>query len=66
MFFGQDTFGERVGIVLCKYRNGTLKNDDAVVQMLVDKVDGAAGPLHAILEGLLLGIEPCECRKQRT
>ena len=41
--------------------DGALEDDDAVVQVLVDKMHGAAGYFDAVIEGLLLGFETWEC-----
>ena len=53
-----------VGIVVV-YRDGLLQDDDAVVDGFVDEVDGAAGDLGPIVEGLVLGVEAGEGGKQR-
>lgn len=62
VLFGENAGGEGVGIVGIEHRDGTLENDDAVVEVLIDEVDGAAGDLDSVVEGLLLGIEAGEGR----
>ena len=57
MFLGEDAFGERVRVVVGEDGDGALENDDAVIEMFVDEVDGAAGPLDAVVESLLLRVE---------
>ena len=57
VLFSKDSVGEGVCVVGVENWNGTLLNDGAVVEVLVDKVDGAAGYFDSIVEGLLLGVE---------
>lgn len=54
-----------MGIFVLENRNGALQNNDAVVEMLVDEVNGAAGPLDSVVKGLFLCVESREGRKQR-
>src|SRR6185437_3740351 len=61
----QDAFGEGVGVVRFEYRDGFLENDDAVVEFLVDEMDGASGDLDAVEPGLLLSVEAGEGGQQR-
>ena len=65
MLFGEDALGEGVGVVGLENRNCTLENDGAVVEVFVDEVHGAAGDFHAVVEGLLLGVEARESGQQR-
>jgi len=65
VLFGEDAFGEGVGVVGFENSNRSLENDSAVVEVLVDEVDGAAGDLYAVIECLLLGVEAGEGRQQR-
>lgn len=65
VFFGKDALREGAGIFVGEDRNGALQNDDAVIEMFIDEVHGAAGPLDAIVKGLLLRIEAGKCGKQR-
>lgn len=64
VFFGEDAIGEGVGIVCGEDGDGALEDDDAVVEVLVDEVDGAAGELNAVVEGLGLGVEAGEGGQQ--
>jgi hypothetical protein len=65
VLFNENAFGESVGVVGLENGDRSLKNDGSVIEMLVHKVDRAAGDLHAIVERLLLGIEAGEGGKQR-
>ena len=65
MLLRENARGKRVCIVVVEHRNRSLKNDRAVVQLVVDKVHGAARHLHAVVEGLLLRVEAGEGRQQR-
>ena len=65
VFFDQDALGERVGIVGLEDGNAALEDDNAVIQVLVDEVDGAAGEFAAVVEGLQLGFEAGEGWQQR-
>jgi hypothetical protein len=58
VLFGQDALGERVGVVGLEDGNGALQDDDAVIQVLVDKMDGAAGDFCAVVEGLRWASRP--------
>jgi hypothetical protein len=60
----EDAFGEGIGGVIVMDRDNALEDDDAVVDGLVDEVDGAAGDLGAELEGLGLGVEAGEGGQQ--
>jgi hypothetical protein len=64
VLFREDAVGEGVGVVGFKNRNGTLQNDGAVVEVLVDKVDSAAGDFDTVVEGLLLCVESRESGQQ--
>ena len=48
-------------IVAVEHGHGFLHDDRAVVEFLVDEVDGASGNLHAVGEGLLLRFEAGKC-----
>ncbi len=65
VLLGEDAGGEGVGIVAVEDRNGPLQDDDAVIELFVDKVDGAAGNLDAVIEGLLLRVETGKSGQQR-
>ena len=56
---------ERVRVIAGENGNGLLQDDDAVVELLVDKVHGASGDLDAVVEGLLLRVEPGKGGQQR-
>jgi len=45
VLFGEDAGGERVGVVGFEDGDRALQDDDAVVEMLVDKMHRAAGHL---------------------
>ena len=51
-------------IVAFEDRNAPLKNDDPVVEVLIDKMDGAPGDLAAIIEGLQLRVQTGKCGQQ--
>jgi len=51
-----------VTIIALQDRNGALKDDGPVVEVLVNEVDGAASDLHSVVECLLLGVEAWKCR----
>ena len=57
VLFDKDALGEGVRVVGFEDGNGALEDDGAVVEMFVDKVNGAAGDFYAVVEGLLLGVE---------
>ena len=65
MLLLENAVGESVGVVRGQDGDGSLEDDDAVVQLLIDKMDGAAGDLDAVVEGLLLRVEAGEGREQR-
>ncbi len=65
MFLFQDAGRERMLIILGQYRHRALKNDDAMIELFVDKVDGASGDGSAILERLPLCIQAGKGGKQR-
>ena len=54
-----------MGVVARQDWNGLLQDDDSVVELLVDEVDGASGYLYSVVEGLLLGVEAGEGGEQR-
>src|SRR5579884_686661 len=61
----EDAGGEGVRIVALEDGDGALQDDDAMVELLVDEVHGAAGDLHSVFEGLHLRVEPGEGGQQR-
>src|SRR5882724_8470709 len=65
MFLFQDAFGKGVLVVGVEDRDGGLQDDGAGVEVFVDEVDGAAGELHAVVEGLLLRFEARERGEER-
>src|ERR1700676_5224020 len=64
VLFRQDARGEGVAVVVVVNRDNALQDDDAVVEVLVDEVNRAAGHLDAVIEGLLLGVEAREGGQQ--
>src|SRR5579864_6527741 len=56
MLLLQNAGGKRVLIVIFQYRHCFLQNDRTVVQMLVDKMHGAARNLYAIFQSLFLRV----------
>src|SRR5258708_15902255 len=65
MFLFKDTGGRGVLVVCVEDRDRRLQNNGAGVEILVDEVDGAAGELHAVVEGLLLRFEARERGEKR-
>ena len=65
VLFGENAIGERVGVVGFEHGNGALQHDDAVVEVLVDKMNRAAGDLDAVVEGLGLRFEAGKGRQKR-
>ena len=65
VLLGENALCEGVGVVGVERGNRALEDDDAVVEMLIDKVDGAAGELDAVVEGLGLRIEAGKGGQQR-
>lgn len=57
-------FGESMVVIGGKDGDGSLDDDCAVVKVLVDKVDRAAGDLYAVVESLLLSVKAGKGRKQ--
>ena len=64
VFLFEDAGGEGGGVVVFVDGDGALEDDDAVVDVLVDEVDGAAGDVDAEGQGLLLRVEAGEGREQ--
>ncbi len=64
VLFEEDAGGEGFGGVVVEDLDGALEDDDAVVDALVDEVDGAAGDFGAEFEGLGLGVETGEAGEQ--
>src|SRR5581483_11398732 len=54
----QDAGRESVLVVVVEHRHNFLNQDGTVIQVLVHQVDGAAGHLRAVLNRLLLGLQP--------
>ena len=65
VFLFEDALGQGVGVIGGQDGDGALEDDDAVVEVFVDEVDGAAGEGAAVVEGLGLGVEAGEGGKQR-
>jgi len=65
MLFRQNACGKRVCVVGFEYRDGSLKHNHTVVQVLVDKMNRAAGYFDAVVEGLLLRLKAGEGRQKR-
>ena len=65
VLLGEDAGGERLGGVGVEDGDGSLQDDDAVVYVLVDEVDGAAGDPGAEFESLTLGVEAGKRGEQR-
>lgn len=61
----EDASGEVVVSVVVMDADGALQDDDAMVDSFVDEVNGAAGDVGTVVEGLLLGAEAGEGGKQR-
>ena len=57
MFLNQNSRGESFGCVVLVYRDGPLQDDDAMVDRLIDKVNGAACDLRAESKRLRLSVE---------
>src|SRR5579863_5788368 len=65
VLFNQDAFGQGVTVVGVENRDDPLQHDNAVVEVLIDKMDRAAGELDAVFEGLLLRFEAGKGGQQR-
>ena len=65
MLFDEDALGEGVGVVRIEDGDCALEDDGAVIEALVDEVDGAAGDFDSVIERLLLGVETGERGQQR-
>jgi hypothetical protein len=63
MLLDQDARGEGVGVVSFEDRDGALQDNDAMVQVLIDEMNGATGYLNAVFEGLALRFEAGKGRK---
>ena len=64
VFLDEDSGGEGVGGVRVKDGDGALQDDDTVVDVLVDEVDGASGDFGSEGERLGLGVETWEAGEQ--
>ena len=65
VFLGEDALGEGLAGVVVLDGDSLLEDDDAVVYGFVDEVDGAAGDLRSVVQGLVLGVESGEGGEQR-
>ena len=65
VLFDEDALGEGVGVVRIEDGDRALEDDGAMIEVLVDEVDGAAGDFDSVIERLLLGVEARECGQQR-
>src|SRR5580698_1743633 len=65
VFFSENAARKGMLVIGLQYRNGTLQEDDPVIEMLIDKVNGAAGDFDAVVEGLLLSVEARKCWQKR-
>ena len=65
VLLGENALCEGVGVVGVERGNRALEDDDAVVEMLIDKMHRAAGELDAVVEGLGLRIEAGKGGQQR-
>jgi len=65
VLFDEDAIGKGRGVVGFENEDAALQNDCALVEMVIDKVDRATDDFDAVVEGLLLGVEAGEGRKQR-
>src|ERR1700738_316131 len=54
-----------MAVIGVEHRHDALQNDDAVVEVLIHEVARAAGHPDAVVEGLLLRIEPWESGQKR-
>ena len=60
MLLIEDAGRECGGIIVVAQRDCPLDDDRAGVEVLVDEVDGAAGDAHAVIDRLLLSVDPGE------
>src|SRR6185437_7474312 len=65
MLFAQDAGGERFHGVVVKNGDGALQNDWAGVEVFVDKMHGASGDFHAVVDRLVLRVETGEGGQER-
>src|ERR1019366_6470713 len=65
MLLGQNAGCERVRIVGLKHGDCTLQHDESMVEVLIDKVHGAACYFDAIIKSLRLRLEAGKGGKQR-
>ncbi len=65
MFLDQDAGGKVSTVSLSSNGHRGLQDNRTAVEMLIDQMDRAAGDLHAVSEGLVLGIEAREGGQQR-
>ena len=64
MFLDQDPGGQGVMGIFVQHRYGGLHDDGAGIHPCIHKVDGAAGDLHPVVQGLSLGIQSRKGRQQ--
>ena len=65
MFLVENARSQCMWVVGGKDGDGALQDDGAVVELLVDEMDGAAGDLDAVFEGLGLRVEAGKGGQQR-
>ena len=65
VLFGEDALRQGMRVVRLEDRDAALQHNDAVIQMLIDVVHGAAGDFYAVVEGLCLCVEAGEGGQQR-
>ena len=61
----EDAGGHAVDVVLGRDRDRSLEDDRAVVDALIDEMNGRAGDPHAVLDRLTLRVQPFERGQQR-
>jgi len=65
MFLFEDAIGKIVFIIVIQDRHRSLEDDGAAIQALVHEVHRASRNLHAMENGLALGMQAGETREQR-
>lgn len=64
VLLGKDALGQRMRVVCGKDWHKALQDDDAVIQVFVHEMHGAAGDLYPIVEGLGLRVQAGERRQK--
>lgn len=64
MFLDQNSGRESFERVVVEDRDCGLEENWAAVEIFIDEVDGAAGDLYPVCEGLVLGVEAGESGQQ--